>query len=75
MVKSFLVLIFIIFFSVNLAFATNSYDATGRKTGSIKETSLGYNKYDRNGNKTASYIKALKPLNNSKTRQEYICKK
>ena len=39
------------------AFALNSYDKYGVKTGSYKKTTSGYNTYDKYGAKTGAYKK------------------
>ena len=57
MKKVFIALLaFVLTTGIVFAKTTNSYDKSGNKTGSYRETSSGtINKYDRSGNKVGSY--------------------
>ena len=55
--KKFLVLLLMLF-SANIAFAVSSYDCYGQKTGSYKTNSNGVTtKYDKYGQKVGSFKK------------------
>ena len=48
---SILLLFCFMFLTANVSEAVTSYDKYGRKTGSYRETSSGYNSYDTYGSK------------------------
>lgn len=60
--KKLLILFLLLIFS-NCAFAVNSYDKYGNKTGSYKESSSRINSYDKYGSKTGSYKKTSSGYN------------
>ena len=54
-IKKLFLTLFILFVSINVCLAKNTYNSYGQKTGSYKQTSSGYNSYDKYGSKTGSY--------------------
>ena len=60
--KKFLIVLLMWFFT-NIAFAVTSYDRYGQKTGSYKQTTSGYNSYDKYGSKTGSCKKTTSGYN------------
>lgn len=54
-IKKLFLTLFILFVSINVCLAKNTYNSYGQKTGSYKQTSSGYNSYDKYGSKIGSY--------------------